>query len=54
MVILRDLKQAKRYQIAVAAFTSKGEGPRSYWMSITTGSVMFEAHTNWKSQTYII
>ncbi|XP_073248869.1 uncharacterized protein [Porites lutea] len=37
MVILRDLKQATTYQIAVAAFTSKGEGPRSYWMSITTG-----------------
>ncbi|CAH3185289.1 unnamed protein product, partial [Porites lobata] len=36
MVILRDLKQATTYQIAVAAFTSKGEGPRSYWMSITT------------------
>ena len=38
MVILRDLKQATTYQIAVAAFTSKGEGPRSYWMSITTGN----------------
>ena len=45
MVILRDLKQATTYQIAVAAFTSKGEGPRSYWMSITTGSAMFEADT---------
>ena len=38
MVILRNLKQATTYQIAVAAFTSKGEGPRSYWMSITTGN----------------
>ena len=38
IVILRDLKQATTYQIAVAAFTSKGEGPRSYWMSITTGN----------------
>ena len=54
MVILRDLKQATTYQIAVAAFTSKGEGPRSYWMSITTGSATFEADTNWKSQTCII
>ena len=45
MVILRDLKQATTYQIAVAAFTSKGEGPRSYWMSITTGSAVFEADT---------
>ena len=53
MVILRDLKQATTYQIAVAAFTSKGEGPRSYWMSITTGSATFEADTNWKSQTCI-
>ena len=38
MVILKDLKQAKRYQIAVAAFTSKGEGPRSSWTFITTGN----------------
>ena len=48
MVILRDLKEATTYQIAVTAFTSKGEGPRSYWMSITTGSAMFEADTNLK------
>ena len=41
MVILRDLKEATTYQIAVAAFTSKGEGPRSNWMSITTGNVDF-------------
>ena len=38
MVILRDLRQATRYEIAVAAFTSKGEGPRSYWTSVTTGN----------------
>ncbi|XP_073249646.1 MAM and fibronectin type III domain-containing protein 1-like, partial [Porites lutea] len=37
MVILRDLRQATRYQIVVTAFTSKGEGPRSSWYSITTG-----------------
>ncbi|XP_073248884.1 MAM and fibronectin type III domain-containing protein 1-like [Porites lutea] len=37
MVILKDLKEARAYQIAVAAFTSKGEGPRSNWMSIMTG-----------------
>ena len=41
MVILRDLKEATTYQIAVTAFTSKGEGPRSYWMSITTGNAHF-------------
>ena len=38
MEILRDLKEATTYQIAVTAFTSKGEGPRSYWVSITTGN----------------
>ena len=38
MVILRDLKQATRYQIAVTAFTSKGEGRRSSWYSVTTGN----------------
>ena len=41
MVILRDLKEATAYQIAVTAFTSKGEGPRSYWVSITTGNAIF-------------
>ena len=41
MVILRDLKQATTYQVAVTAFTSKGEGPRSYWVSITTGNSFF-------------
>ena len=41
MVILRDLKEATTYQIAVTAFTSKGEGPRSYWVSITTGNAIF-------------
>ena len=38
MVILRDLKQATRYQITVTAFTSKGEGRRSSWYSVTTGN----------------
>ena len=47
MVTLRDLKQATTYQIAVAAFTSKGEGRRSYWMYITTGSALFVCDTNW-------
>ena len=41
MVILTDLKEARAYQIAVAAFTSKGEGPRSNWMSIMTGNADF-------------
>ena len=38
MVILRDLRQLTAYQIAVAAFTSKGEGPRSSWSLLTTGN----------------
>ena len=37
MVILRGLKAASRYQIAVAAFTSKGAGTQSYWLYVTTG-----------------
>ena len=41
MVILTDLKEARAYQIAVAAFTSKGEGPRSNWMYIMTGNADF-------------
>ena len=41
MVILRDLRQASRYEIAVSAFTSKGKGPRSSWYSIATGNTLF-------------
>ena len=41
MMILRDLKQATRYQIAVTAFTTKGEGRRSSWYLITTGKAFF-------------
>ena len=41
MVILRDMRQASRYEIAVSAFTSKGKGPRSSWYSITTGNTLF-------------
>ncbi|KAL9953500.1 hypothetical protein ACROYT_G040923 [Oculina patagonica] len=37
MVILRGLKAAQSYSISVAAFTSKGAGPQSYWRVITTG-----------------
>ena len=37
MVILRGLKAASRYQIAVAAYTSKGAGTQSYWLYVTTG-----------------
>ena len=40
MVILRGLKAATRYQIAVAAFTSKGVGTQSYWQYITTGDIL--------------
>lgn len=37
MLILRGLKSAQRYQISVAALTSKGAGPRSYLRYFTTG-----------------
>ena len=37
MVTLRGLMSAQRYYISVAAFTSRGIGPRSYQISITTG-----------------
>ena len=40
MVILRGLKAATRYKIAVAAFTPKGAGPQSYWQYITTGDIL--------------
>ena len=40
MVILRGLGAATRYQIAVAAFTSKGVGTQSYWQYITTGDIL--------------
>jgi len=40
MVILRDLKAAQRYRIRVAAFTSKGMGPLSYYWYITTGNLV--------------
>ena len=37
MVTLRGLLSVQRYYIRVAAFTSKGTGPRSYQTYITTG-----------------
>ena len=40
MLILRGLKAATRYELAVAAFTSKGPGPRSHWLYITTGDIL--------------
>lgn len=39
MVIVRGLKAAQRYRISVAAFTSKGVGPQSYYY-ITTGNLL--------------
>ena len=41
MVILKGLKAAERYSISVAAFTSRGAGPQSYWRYITTGKFLF-------------
>ena len=40
MVIVRGLKAAQRYRISVAAFTSEGEGPQSYYGYITTGNLL--------------
>ena len=40
MVIVRGLKAAQRYRISVAAFTSKGVGPQSYYAYITTGNLL--------------
>ena len=34
---LKDLKPAHQYQVAVTAFTSKGEGPWSTFNYVTTG-----------------
>ena len=36
-VILTELTPGQRYRIYVSAFTSKGEGPRSYGYHVTTG-----------------
>lgn len=36
-VILTELNPGQRYRIYVSAFTSKGEGPRSYGYYVTTG-----------------
>ena len=41
VVILRDLRQLTAYRIAVAAFTSKGDGLLSSWHVITTGNAFF-------------
>ena len=41
MVKLRGLKAVHKYRISVAAFTSKGAGPQSYWRYITTGTIHF-------------
>ena len=36
-LILEGLKLKQTYKIAVAAFTPKGTGPKSYWTTSTTG-----------------
>ena len=35
--VLSGLSEGRRYQIAVAAYTSAGQGPRSPWFIITAG-----------------
>ncbi len=39
-VVLSGLDAGGKYQIAVTAFTSAGEGPRSPWLSITVGKCL--------------
>ena len=36
---LTNLKAGQQYRVAVAAFTSKGVGPMSYWLYVTTGEL---------------
>ena len=36
-MVLRGLNGGSKYQIAVAAFTLAGEGPRSSWISVVAG-----------------
>ena len=36
-MVLRGLNGGSKYQIAVAAFTSVGQGPRSPWISFVVG-----------------
>lgn len=40
MLVLRGLKAAQMYVISVAAFTSKGAGPRSPSVYFTTGTAL--------------
>ena len=35
--VLSGLNEGRRYRIAVAAYTSAGQGPRSPWLIITAG-----------------
>jgi len=37
---LKELKPAQQYQVAVTAFTSKGEGPLSDFNYVTTGMLL--------------
>ena len=39
-ITLTGLESAQRYDVSVSAFTSKGEGPRSYRYYITTGKAL--------------
>ena len=48
--VLKGLKPAERYRVAVAAFTSKGRGPMSYDYYGTTGEII---HFSYKEAQYI-
>ena len=41
-VILTGIQTGQRYQISVAAFTSKGQGPRSSYLYMTKGKCPYE------------
>ena len=39
-VLITGLGPAQRYDVSVAAFTPKGEGPRSFLYYVTTGKIL--------------
>lgn len=48
-VILTGIQTGQSYQISVAAFTSKGHGPRSSYLYITKGKCPYECLSFYKS-----
>ena len=48
---LKDLKAGHQYQVAVTAFTSKGEGPWSDFNYVTTGTFLWNCFVYIMSET---